>query len=84
MTQPQTLQKIQKSLLNISLALEAIENGLPILFDSYRLALKNKLITLPPSDARIQLLEIILPEIRKEIEGLNALVLGLVGKGAND
>ena len=73
-----TIREIKKSLLNISVALIAIENVVPDLLECYHLAVKNKLIAPVTSDMRMQLLEIILPQLRKEVDGLNALVVNFV------
>jgi hypothetical protein len=71
------IREINKSLLNLSIALMAMESMLPILLDGYYLALQHKLMLRPPNHGRMKLLEFIVPELRQEVDALNALVLRL-------
>lgn len=78
MTPKTPTHPIQTSLLNISLALEAVEHLLPDVLKGYRLAVQNKLITPKYNDARLNLIEIIVPQIRRELDALSELLTKMI------
>lgn len=69
------LRQINTSLRDVSAALNAAETILPVLFKAYEVAVNHKLLTPLDSKARLNLLRLIMPELRREVDEARASLI---------